>query len=185
MKALGIVGSPRENGNTTILVSEILAGAAEAGAETDLVNVAKLSIKGCQACMYCKSHDACAVQDDMQGLYQKLHEADVVVLGSPMYFGQMTGQTKAFIDRLFALMGPNFARRLAEGKQLILAFTQGAPDPTLWADHVKATGEMLGHVGLTPAGSIIVGGTGAPGDINSQPDELAKARELGKKVATS
>ena len=184
MKALGIVGSPRENGNTTVLVSEILSGAAEAGAETQLVNVASLNIRGCQACMYCKSHEACAVQDDMQSLYPLLHEADVVVIGSPMYFGQMTSQTKTFVDRLYALMGPNFSRRLAQGKRLILAFAQGAADTSLWAAHVKATADMLGHVGLTPAGTIIVGESGAPGSIKEQPKELAKAREMGKKVAT-
>ena len=104
MKILGFVGSPREGGNTEILVKEVLKGADESGAETEIVYLNKLDIKPCQACMHCKSNNGeCATDDDMQTIYNQLKESDAVVLGSPIYMWQMSAQTKLFTDRLYAV----------------------------------------------------------------------------------
>ena len=124
IKILGLVGSPIINGNTAKLVNAILEGAAENGADKVIYNLASLNIKGCDACCRCLESGSCVINDDMQKLYQEIQAADAVVLGSPVYMWQMTGQTKVFIDRLTAFLKPNFSSRL-DNKKLILVFCSG------------------------------------------------------------
>ena len=84
MKVLGLVGSPRKSGNTEVMVKAALNGAKSSGAETNMINIAELSIGGCKACMYCRTHDGCAVKDDMQKIYKEIESADAVVIGFPV-----------------------------------------------------------------------------------------------------
>ncbi|BDZ70449.1 flavodoxin family protein [Methanobacterium petrolearium] len=101
MKVVGFTGSPRKNSNTEILVKEALKGAGAAGADTAIFNLNQMSIKPCQACMHCKSHEGeCDIRDDMQIIYNEIQDADAFILGSPVYMWQMTAQAKLFTDRL-------------------------------------------------------------------------------------
>ena len=102
MKILGISGSPRQGGNTETLVRAVLEGAAARGCDTELVSLGGLQIGECLGCNQCADTFRCVLRDDMQRLYQKLEEADGLVLGSPTYFYQVTGLTKLFLDRLYA-----------------------------------------------------------------------------------
>jgi len=102
MRILAINGSPRKDGNTARLLKEITKDHADV--DLDYYNLNELKIKDCQACFYCKKNDACAVKDDMQLLYKKLREADALVIGSPIYFSTETASTRAFIDRMYALL---------------------------------------------------------------------------------
>jgi len=99
-KVLGIVGSPRKGGNTHILVSEILKGAREAGARTELLPLGKLKIEECDGCHTCWETEVCWINDGMKGIYKKLMESDCIVLATPMYWFGPTVPMKAFIDRL-------------------------------------------------------------------------------------
>jgi len=101
MKVLGIACSPRKGGNTEVLVEEVLARAKGLGAEVELVTVAEKNIAPCDGCETCDVTRKCKIQDDMQGLYSKLIEADGIVLGTPVYYWGMTAQAKAFLDRTF------------------------------------------------------------------------------------
>lgn len=102
MKIVAIIGSPRKNGNTDTLVDSVLQGAIENGAETEKIYLSDLNFKGCIGCEGCKKTGKCVVKDDMQMVYEKMNEADGIVLGSPTYFYNVTGLTKMFIDRLYA-----------------------------------------------------------------------------------
>ena len=90
MKVIGIVSSPRKGGNTEILVREALKAAREAGAETELVSVAKKSISPCDGCGACEKNGICKIKDDMQVIYQQLESADGIVFGTPVYFLNVT-----------------------------------------------------------------------------------------------
>ena len=105
MKILGIVGSPREGGNTEIMVEEALTATRETGAETDIFLVAGKTINGCDACGRCFQTGACKIKDDMQSLYKKMEWADAIIFGSPVYFNYVTAQAKAIIDRTFCYLG--------------------------------------------------------------------------------
>ncbi|MCU0861683.1 MAG: flavodoxin family protein [Methanomassiliicoccales archaeon] len=113
MRVVGISGSPREGGNTEIMVKEALEGARQSGAEVEFVGLAGKRIGGCEACAECGKGGRCVIEDDMQPIFPRLVGADVVVIGSPIYFGMVSAQTKALLDRTYFL---SKSGRKLEGK---------------------------------------------------------------------
>lgn len=101
MKILGIAGSKRKKGNTSILVQEALKTAQKEGAKTELIFLGDYSIKDCQGCEGCKETYRCVINDDMQKIYPLLLESDGIILGSPTYFYNISADMKAFIDRCY------------------------------------------------------------------------------------
>ena len=102
-KVLILSGSPREGGNSDILCDRFAKGAAEAGNAVEKIRVADKKIGYCHACYYCRDHaGACAIKDDMAEVLQKMIDADVIVLASPVYFYSIDAQLKAVIDRTVA-----------------------------------------------------------------------------------
>jgi multimeric flavodoxin WrbA len=104
MRVLGIVASPRQGGNTEIMVKEVLAVAGAAGAATDIFLIHDKNIKGCDACGACERTGKCTIKDDMQLLYPLMNAADAIVFGSPVYFHGVTSQAKAIMDRTFCYL---------------------------------------------------------------------------------
>ena len=102
MRVLGIVCSPRKEGNTEIMVREALGTANEAGAETDLFLISEKSVGPCDGCLSCEQTNICHIRDDMQELYEKLQLADGIIFGTPVYFGNVSAQAKAILDRTYA-----------------------------------------------------------------------------------
>ncbi|BBB90882.1 MAG TPA: flavodoxin family protein [Methylomusa anaerophila] len=105
MKILAVNGSPRKNWNTATLLNKALEGAASRGAETELIHLHDLNYKGCISCFACKtkggqSYGKCPIQDDLPPIFKKVEEADAIILGSPIYFGRVTGEMASFLDRL-------------------------------------------------------------------------------------
>jgi multimeric flavodoxin WrbA len=151
MKIVGIIASPRKEGNTAWTVNKILEGAKEEGAETQSWYFSDLDIQPCRGCLCCHdgSDRGCILSDDMQELYGAIEHADAIVLGSPVYMGQMSGQAKIFTDRLFAHISPRFSPHYKEKvakQKLILVFTQGNPDPGMFQvyfDYTKKMFQML------------------------------------------
>ena len=110
MKVIGIVCSPRQQGNTEFLVGEALTAAAEAGAEeVEVVPVANNRILPCDGCDYCLETAECMIADDMQDIYPKLLAADGIIIGTPVYFWGVTAQAKAIIDRTYCLAAAHLA----------------------------------------------------------------------------
>ncbi len=102
-KVLILSGSPRRGGNSDTLCDQFLKGAQEAGNEVEKIFVAGKKIGYCNACYYCKKHEGkCSIQDDMTEVLQKMLDADVLVLSSPVYFYSISAQLKAVIDRTVA-----------------------------------------------------------------------------------
>ena len=104
MKVIGINGSPRKGWNTYTLVEEALKGAANRGAEVELVHLNDLRFKGCMSCFECKRKGNpkgghCAVNDDLKPVLEKIESADGLVIGSPIYIGELSAATRAFIER--------------------------------------------------------------------------------------
>ena len=99
MKVIGIVGSPRINGNTEIFTAHTLKAIAEEGIGTELIRLAGLDIKTCTACGVCLKEERCSIVDDMFPIYLKMKEADGIILASPVYYGSATALIKAFIER--------------------------------------------------------------------------------------
>jgi multimeric flavodoxin WrbA len=105
MKVMAFNGSPRKKWNTATLLKKALEGAAQQGAATELIHLYDLDFKGCISCFACKtiggkSYGRCAVKDDLKPVFRKIEKADVIILGSPIYFGTVTGEMKSFMERL-------------------------------------------------------------------------------------
>lgn len=102
-KVLILSGSPRKGGNSDILCDEFAKGATEAGHNVEKIHVSEKNIHPCIACYHCsKNSGACVFKDDMAEILQKMIDADVFVLASPVYFYSIDSQLKAVIDRTVA-----------------------------------------------------------------------------------
>ena len=99
MKAIGIVGSPRKDGNTEILTQHALKAIEEEGLDIELIRLAGLDIQPCNACMVCRDEEKCPIKDDLFPIYTKMKEAEAILLASPVYFGSATALIKALMDR--------------------------------------------------------------------------------------
>ena len=114
VKAIGIVGSPRQNGNTEILTSHTLKAIEEEGLDTEIIRLAGLDIRPCNACMVCRKEERCPIDDDLFPIYTKMKEADAIILASPVYYGSATALLKALMERTGYIARHN--GRLFEGK---------------------------------------------------------------------
>ncbi|MFC1940458.1 flavodoxin family protein [Chloroflexota bacterium] len=99
MKSIGIVGSPRKNGNTEIITRHILKAISEEGIEAELIRLAGRDIRPCDACTACRSGKICPIQDDLLPIYTQMKEADAIILTSPVYYGSATALLKALMER--------------------------------------------------------------------------------------
>lgn len=145
MKAIAINGSPRKGWNTEKLLKEALRGAESVGAETKMVQLYDLNYTGCRSCFACKrknaESDQCVVKDDLAGVIEEIFSADALFLGSPIYFGDITGQMVCFIERLgFPLLSyDDYTKRLFDGKiNAALFLTMNAPE-TFYKDNMEET----------------------------------------------
>lgn len=105
MNVIGINGSPRKKCNTATLVIKALEGAAAQGATTELIHLYDVDFKGCKSCFACKmrggkSYGKCVLNDELAPVLEKIAAADAIVIGSPIYFGTVTGETHSFLERL-------------------------------------------------------------------------------------
>jgi multimeric flavodoxin WrbA len=101
MKIVGIVCSPRAQGNTEVLVQTSLNKAKMEGAEVELVTINGKIILPCDACLACAKTGQCHIKDDVPAIFSKMIEADGLIFGSPVYFWSVTAQAKALIDRTY------------------------------------------------------------------------------------
>ncbi|WP_129125016.1 flavodoxin family protein [Geomonas oryzae] len=105
MKVIAINGSPRKKFNTAQVLQKALDGAAAKGAETELIHLYDVDFKGCTSCFACKlkdgkSYGKCAMRDGLTPVLERIAQADALVLGSPIYFGRVTGEMSSFMERL-------------------------------------------------------------------------------------
>jgi len=175
MKILGINGSPRGSKSQTLnLVKAVLEGAKSRGSDVELVDVCKLNIEYCNGCGICYRTAKCVRKDDFQALYEKMLNAEGLVISSPNYLRSVTAQLKALLDR----MSDTIHCQLFAGKHGAAVATAGGPGQ----DEVVC--EYLRHV-LLSFGSFVTGSVG--GSLADGPQSLAdaerKAFHLGETLA--
>jgi multimeric flavodoxin WrbA len=179
---VGIVGSPRRDGNTQVLVSEILAGARAAGATAESVFLADLTIRECDGCHACWRGAECSKADDMNALYPRLADSDVIVFGTPVYWYAPTALMKAFLDR-FVYFNCSRHRPEVRGKRAILAVPFEETDPQAAALLVAIFEKSLAYLEMELTDTLLAPGAGRRGEVRDRPDLLARAREIGAGAA--
>ena len=176
MKVIGLIASPRgKESNTLKLVNAALIGAAAEGARTELVDLYRLRIEYCTACGTCYATGECTLADDFPELFDKLLEADGIVLGAPNYIDSVPAPLKAVIDRVAdAIHCQMFFGKY--GCSVCTAGGSGQDEVVGYMNHV-----------LTNLGATVVGGVGVAigRDPSALPAAEKEAHELGKKLARS
>lgn len=141
-------GSPRKDGNTTTILDMIARGAREHAANVDYQILFKMKYMACQGCFNCRINKDCAINDEITAVMEKIKTADAIVIGSPIYFMQVTGPVKNFYDRLFPLMGEDGKPRYGQ-KKIVTVYTQEFDDPHMfdsYFDYVAGTFPSFGFV---------------------------------------
>lgn len=168
MKILVVNGSPRANGKTASMCNAFRSAAINAGHEVNVVEICKMKIGGCIACEYChtKGKGKCIQQDDMQMLYPYLKEAEMLVIGSPIYYYGYSGQMQCFLNRIYALDKPAALKKTA----LFLA----AGDPDAFEGAIFAyKGNFLSYLKTEDMGIFTVSGKETTDKVNEQITEMA------------
>ena len=179
---LGIVGSPRKKGNTDVLVSRLLAGAHAEGAATDKIYLGDQHIRECDGCHVCWQGKPCSKKDDMNDLYSKIAESDVIVFGTPVYWYGPTALMKAFIDR-FVYFNCTVNRPGIRGKEAVIVIPFEEEDNATVEPLVTFFDKSLSYLEMVTTGRIIAPGTTVRGEVGRRPDLMDRALELGKEVA--
>ena len=182
MTIIGINASPRNNGNSAVLVNEVLKGAQEAGAQTEVFHLDSMNINGCKACGAChRSKELfCVQKDDMQSLYHALDDADGIVIGSPVYMALPSAQAVLFLNRLYGLRYNDDKGQPHDKiapKKVVTVYAQGAPMPDYYTTNFDIVDGGFGKMLQTKVlKRIVCAGTF---------DEalIAEAREAGKALA--
>ncbi|MDR3265298.1 MAG: flavodoxin family protein [Synergistaceae bacterium] len=179
---LVFAGSPRENGHTAHMIDEAVKGARSVGAEIRLYDLNAEGIRGCQGCFYCRTYEGCATKDYLQPMYGHLKFADGIVFSSPIYFYDITGQAKTWIDRLFPAIGPDFKPRWP-GKKLLALYSQGNGDENCYQGAMQRTHDIFSGFGWTVTDSILCAGT-TDSDSALTEDHLKRAFAAGVALAS-
>ena len=122
------LGSPRKRGYTTALAREAERGAKEAGLTAREYDLNDKGIRGCQGCYHCRETYGCSVKDYLAPMYSDIAGASAIIVASPIYFCQVTGQTKLWLDRMFPMIDGDFNPR-RPGKRALTIFSQHEDDP--------------------------------------------------------
>lgn len=179
-KIIILNGSPRKKGNTSALAAEFTRGAKEAGHTVTEFFLDSMDIHGCKGCFggHSSRECPCVQKDDMMQIYPAVKECDVIVLATPLYYWNMSGQIRTAVDRLFALEegDGNLLRGHGRASALLMAAEgHGFEDVLAFYDH------LMEHLRWKNLGHVLAGGNGNVGDIEGKP-ELEQAYELGKSI---
>jgi len=187
LKVLGIMGSPRLKGNTDLLLDEALKGAQEAGAETDKIILDKLKIAPCKEYYGCLKDGNCVIRDDMDGLYQKILDADAVIVASPIFFYTVSAQLMLPISRCQALWARRYILKnldipVKRGAFIAVGATKGA---RLFDGPKLTIKYFFQAINAEYEEELLIRGVDKRGEIKEHPTALTDAYAIGRRLAAS
>ncbi len=186
MKVVAILGSPRGKSNSTALARIILEQAGALGAECVEFVLNKLQFKGCQGCETCKTKlDHCVVNDDLTPVLEAVKEADALIMASPNYFGEVSGQFKSFFDRTYSYLSPDFSSRVKPGKSSVFVFAQGQPNLSMYGDVYPRYEMWLKRFGFANNHLIRMNGPRSADSVSQRPDLIGQAEEIAKNLMSA
>lgn len=184
MKVLGISASPREKGNTDILLDKALEGAKSKGASTEKIILNKLKFSPCQECEIMADDGLCLVKDDMQAVYKKIKDADAIVFASPVFFGSLSAQAKMMIDRFqCAWRAKNILKKDAGYKRIpgIFISVEGSERKDFFENSRAIVKNFFATINVDYKGELFCPGVDEKAGILKHPEYLKKAFDLGSK----
>lgn len=178
-----ILSSPRKGANSTALALAVGEGFQEAGGQLQIIDLAGLEIKPCLACEACQRNGGKCVQiDGMQTAYPKVVAAEVLILATPVYWFNMSGQLKVFLDRCFAVAMTEEGHFSEKTLAATLAYGDTDPLSSGAVNAVRCYQDICNFSGATWGGCIY--GSGMEREVLAKDEELLEqARALGRKLA--
>ncbi len=178
-QVLGIMGSPRKNGNTHVLMEKTLEGAREKGAITETLFLGDLTIQECTGCHVCWTTQECTRNDDMISIYHKIIASDIIIFGTPVYWYGPTALIKCFVDRLVYFNG-ELNRKGIRGKKaaIIIPFEENNPETV--RPVITFFEKALQYLEIQLTAQLIVPGVSQRGEVVKQEQVIKEAYELGK-----
>ncbi len=174
MNIIAICGSSR-NGNTEFTLKRILTKAGELGASTELVLLREKKIEFCDGCLSCDSSGKCKIRDDMQIIYPKLENADLIIFGSPNYFSNMSGIMKNFVDR----MNPYYTNKMLDGKKMAVAIVGEVNNNNSIGKVISSFEAVVNSFKMSLVGDLFLVAKN-PQDIENNPDNIKKIDEFAE-----
>jgi multimeric flavodoxin WrbA len=183
MKVLGILGSPRLEGNSEILLDVTLNAASEEGADVEKIRLCELDYEPCRECHGCDETGECIVEDDMQKIYPKLIECDRIFLASPIFFMGISAQTKAMIDRCQCLWVRKYIMKqtIGKGREFRKGFFMtvgGSTNPEKFIAPVKVVRAFFATLDVAYEKELLVAGVDAKGEITKHHSKIESAKQL-------
>jgi multimeric flavodoxin WrbA len=185
MEVLGINGSPRIGGNTDILLDKVLDGCRDRGARAEKVILNTIKFSPCQECANVRDDGSCLIEDDMQLLYRKIEEADVIILASPIFFGSLSAQAKMMIDRFQCSWRAKYILKkdIFTRKRKGAFISVEASDRKDFFDNAKSiVKNLFAVINVDYAQELFCSSVDDKGAILKRPDILKKASELGQRI---
>ena len=178
-KIMVLNGSPRQAGNTAGLIDAFTKGAEESGNTVTTFFLDGMTINGCKGCLGGgKNPDSpCVQKDDMEKIYPVYKEADIVVMASPLYYWNLSGQLRTAFDRLFAVAECNADYSNPQKNCALLMAAEGHDFDEVTIYYNK----LSEHLNWNNLGMVLAGGVNEPGEIEGKP-ELVQAQELGASI---
>lgn len=175
-------GSPRKKGNSTTLAEQAANGARESGAQVESVFLHGMKIAPCNSCDACRKNGICTIRDDMQEIYPKLINADGLILASPIFWFTYSAQLKTCIDRWYSLW--NGKHDFLKGKPVGVVLTYGDTDlfTSGGINAIHTLDTMFDFLGAKV--DWLYGSLMDVGDAEKDPELMARAITLGKKIAS-
>lgn len=191
MKVVCLLGSPREDGNSATIAKRFCTTAEKFGAQVKTYVLNTMEFRGCQGCFLCKTKlDRCALNDDLTEVLDAIRETDVLVMASAVYYWDVTSQTKAFLDRTFSYLVPDFITnpnpsRLPSGKKFVFILAQGNPDESKFTDITPKFDYFFERYGFDKRHFIRACGVRDPGEVVNQEEVMRLAQETAEKLCRS
>ncbi len=188
MKIVCLLGSPRPKGNSAIIAKRFCDAAEGLGADIQMFKLNKLKYRGCQACMTCKTKlEKCVLKDDLSEVLDAIRNADVLVMATPTYYGDVSSQLKAFMDRTYSYLAPDYKTnpspsRLSPGKTFVFIQTQGDPDENSFSDVFPRYEGFFKWYGFGDTYRIRACGVDDPGEVETDEGILKTAEETARKL---
>ena len=179
-KILVLTGSPRKNGNSSMMADAFIKGAEKNGNEVIRFDAGFMKLSGCTACNTCWSTDtACTVKDDFNKIEPYLESCDAIVFSIPLYWFSFPAQVKCIIDRLYAYGGSGGPRPMTIKESALMIVSEDT-NPEQFKSLYAMYDGMCSFLHWDVKSILTAGGVGNPGDIQNT-EFLATAEELGEK----
>lgn len=185
-KIIGILGSPLPEGNTAKLLDQALQGAEDAGCQVEKIIVTNLDFDACNEMMFCKDHETCGMDDDMQPIYQKFREMDGIIIGTPVMTMGIPGKLKSFMDRFQVFFMAKYMRKkplVAKEKKKVrkglFISISGMNIPEVFAGALLTVKAFFDIIDCQFWDELLINDMDTIRDISTRPDLLKSAYDKG------